>query len=595
MNYIRNFAIVAHVDHGKSTLSNCIIQICKGIKEDKIKNEVLEIMDLEKERGITIKAQSINLIYFFNKKKYQINFIDTPGHIDFSNEVSRSLLACEGVLLIIDAKKGIQAQTISNVKIAKKMKLPIVVAINKIDLPFLSISNLKNNIKEIIGIKDSPILCSGKTGKGVKNLLKTIINRIPPPVGSNRNSLEAIIIDSWFDNYLGVISIIRIKNGFIKIKQKIKISSTNKVYTIKKIGIFSPNKVEIKKLQSGEIGWIACNIKNIHGAPIGDVIVEESNRKTILSKIRKIKPQIFSCFFPINQKENQKFFDAIKKLSINDSSFSYEMTHSPILGNGIKCGFLGFLHMEIIKERIEREYNIEIIITSPTILYEILGKDGTIFYRNDFSDLIKKNQISEIREPILLCEILTPHKYIGKIINLCSQNRGKQISIFYYEKQVSIVYELPMIEVVVNFSEDLKSVSCGYASFYYNFKCFRKSNIVCLEILINKKKVDALTFTFHKDKSYEKSKDIVSLLQKFIPRQQFGITIQAAIGNKIISRANVKQLRKNVLAKCYGGDITRKKKLLQKQKKGKKKMKKIGNIFIPQEALLVVFKMGRNT
>ncbi|WP_343128351.1 translation elongation factor 4 [Buchnera aphidicola (Takecallis taiwana)] len=591
MQNIRNFAIIAHVDHGKSTLSDRFIQICGGLTPREMSNQVLDSMDLEKERGITIKAQSVAIQYVYqNKKKFNLNFIDTPGHVDFSYEVSRSLNACEGALLIIDASQGIEAQTLATCNMALNMNLNVIPILNKIDLPTANPNRVIQEIEDIIGLdRKNVVQCSAKTGKGVINVLNKIITDIAPPKGSSTSILQALIIDSWFDNYLGVISLVRIKNGILSLGTKIKIISTKKNYFVQKIGIFTPKSYNKNKLTCGEIGWITCGIKDITAFYVGDTITTADNPATdMIPGFKKIHPKIFAGLFPIDTEQYDTFRIALSKLSLNDSALFYEPENSNALGFGFKCGFLGILHMEIIQARLEREYNLNIISTTPTVMYEIKTTDGKTMYLNNPNHLSKIYNLKECREPIAECNILTPEKYVGKIITLCLQKRGIQKNIIYHGYQVLVQYEIPTAEIIINFFDQLKSISSGYASLEYNFKYFQKTDIVCLNILINSLKIDALSLIFHRSNVYNQAQDIVKRIKLLLPRQQFNISVQAAIGNNVIARSTVKQLRKNVLSKCYGGDVSRKKKLLQKQKIGKKKMKKIGNINIPKETFFSI-------
>lgn len=590
---IRNFCIIAHIDHGKSTLSDRIIQICnKKINNKKIQPQILDSMELEKEKGITIKSSVVSLFYKIKKKKkYQLNFIDTPGHVDFSYEVSRSLFACEGVLLLIDAKKGIESQTIAHYEKAKKMNLKILIVLNKIDLQNINYKNIFKQIKKKFKIqKKEIILCSSKTGYGIKNVIKNIIKKIPCPKGSSKKPLQALIIDSWFNNYLGTIALICIKNGTIKKGDKIKIINSNQIYNVEKIGIFTPKQKNSKKLTTGEVGWIICKIKNLYDMPVGETITNStkpSNKK--LKKFKKIKPQIYASLFPFKNNTFKTFEKSLAKLKLNDSSLFYELENSNILGFGFKCGFLGLLHMEIIIERLKREYNLNVIITPPTVTYKIKLKNKKTIYVNNPNNIPPKNKIKEFQIPIANCIILTPKKYLGKIISLCSEKKGSQVNIIYINGKVKLIYEIPLLEIVQNFFSQLKSISKGYASLEYYFLYFKKEKMTKINILINKKKIDHLSLITHHSKSIYKSQIIIQKIKKIIPRQQFDITIQAEIEGRIIASSKIQQLRKNVIAKCYGGDITRKKKLLEKQKIGKKKMKKIGNIKIPKEIFLNTF------
>lgn len=591
MKNIRNFAIIAHIDHGKSTLSDRFIQTCGGLTIREMSNQVLDSMDLEKERGITIKAQSVTIEYTNKiKQKFQFNFIDTPGHVDFTYEVSRSLSACEGALLIIDACQGVEAQTLSTCRMALNMGLAIIPILNKIDLPHANPNRVIQEIKEVLGMTPKNIIqCSAKTGAGIINILDAITTDIPPPKGSLYTALQALIIDSWFDNYLGVISLIRIKNGELQIGTKIQIFSTKKNYTVHTLGIFTPKIKNKKSLKCGEIGWITCGIKDISDFYVGDTITSTENPTVdTIPGFQKINPKIFAGLFPIDTEKYEIFRIALSKLRLNDASLYYEPENSSALGSGFKCGFLGMLHMEIIHARLEREYHLDIISTIPTVIYEVETKNKEILYINNPNNLNKIKNIKEYREPIATCNILTPSEYIGKIIKLCIQKRGIQKDIIYHTHQVLLKFEIPIAEIITNLFDQLKSLSRGYASLEYNFKYFKKTDIVCLSILINANKIDAFSLIMHRNNVYHQSKEIVNKIKLLLPRQQFNVAIQAAIGNNIIARSTIQQLRKNVLSKCYGGDISRKKKLLQKQKIGKKKMKKIGNIKIPKEAFFSI-------
>ncbi|WP_343126700.1 translation elongation factor 4 [Buchnera aphidicola] len=597
MKNIRNFSIIAHIDHGKTTLSDRLIQKCKGLTPREMFNQVLDSMDLERERGITIKAQTVTLKYINKKNEvFFLNFIDTPGHVNFSHEVSRSLSACEGVILVIDATQGIEAQTIAHCYQAQKLKLKILPVLNKIDLPNSNPQKILQDIKNIIKIPiNNFVLCSAKTGKGITTLLEKIIKFIPKPLGQNNAPLQALIIDSWFDKYFGIVSIIRIKNGNLTKKEKIIILRTKKIYTIENLGIFTPKRIYKKCLHNGEVGWIIFGSKKIDTSLVGETITSYKNpAKSLLPKFKKITPKIYAGLFPLNPKKYILFRDALNKLKLNDMSLFTEPENSEILGFGFRCGFLGLLHLEIIQSRLEREYNIKIISTAPTVIYEIMLKNKKIILLDNPSKFPPFNTIKEIREPIALCDILTPIKYVGKIIKICIQKRGIQKKIFYHDTQVSISYIIPLAEIILNFFDQLKIVSSGYASLEYKFEKFQKSNLVKIDILINNLKIDALTTIQHKKNAIQNSKKIIENIKRLMPRQQFNIPIQASIENHIIARATVQQLRKNVLSKCYGGDISRKKKLLQQQKKGKNRMKKIGNVNIPQEVFFSTLQMHKN-
>jgi len=595
MKNIRNFSIIAHIDHGKSTLSDRFIQKCGGLSEREMSSQVLDTMDLEKERGITIKAQSVSIFYTDkNKKKFNLNFIDTPGHVDFSYEVSRSLSASEGALLIVDSSQGVEAQTIANCYTAVDMGLIVIPVLNKIDLPTADAIRVEKEIENIIGIScKNSIKCSGKTGIGIDSLLESIINTIPCPKGNVNSPLQALVIDSWFDNYLGIVSLIRVKNGSIKKGEKIRIMSSGKTYFVDELGIFTPKKITKNMLICGEIGWIICGIKKINSILVGDTItLDHYPAISPLSGFKKIKPQIYAGMYPTQSDQFLYFKEALQKLSLNDASLFYETDNCSALGFGFRCGFLGLLHMEIIQSRLEREYGLNLISTAPTVIYEILLNNNKIIYLDNPSKFPNKTMIKELREPIAECNILLPKKYLGNILSLCSEKRGKQKTMVFHNRQISLTYEIPLSEIVFNFFDRLKSISSGYASLEYSFIKFKKSNLDRLDILINSEKIDALSLIIHKDKSFNKAQKIVKKMKDLIPRQQFNIAIQAAIGNNIIARSTIKQLRKNVLAKCYGGDITRKKKLLEKQKRGKKRMKNIGNVDIPQEAFFSILKIN---
>lgn len=600
MKNIRNFAIIAHIDHGKSTISDRLIQFCGGLnaREMSSSSQILDSMDIERERGITIKAQNVTLQYksSSNAATYQLNFIDTPGHVDFAYEVSRSLAACEGVLLLVDAVQGVEAQTLANCYKAIEMNLEIVIALNKIDLPTADPEKISKEIEDIIGINsNNAIYCSAKTGLGIPELLEHLVLKIPPPQGNINTSLQALIIDSWFDNYLGVISLVRVKNGIIRKGSHIKIMSTGQSYYVDHLGVFTPKRQERNELKCGEIGWLTCALKNISGAPVGDTITSTINEAIIpLPGFQKVKPQVYAGLFPIKSDDYISFQNALGKLSLNDSSLFYETESSSALGFGFRCGFLGLLHLEIIQERLEREYNINLITTAPTVIYEIKTNLNKILYIDNPSKFPNQCHIKEIREPIAECHIISPKEYLGNIIELCTEKRGIQINMVYHYRQIEIIYEIPIAEIVLDFFNRLKSVSKGYASLDYNFKCFKISDIICVDILVNAEKVDALALITHRDKSIYYSKKLVNKIKELIPRQQFDIIIQATIGNHIIARSTIKQLRKNVIAKCYGGDISRKKKLLQKQKEGKKRMKQIGNVEIPQTAFLAILKVAND-
>ena len=594
MKQIRNFSIIAHIDHGKSTLSDRLIQTCGGLTTREMQEQVLDSMDLERERGITIKAQSVTLNYQAKDgQTYQLNFIDTPGHVDFSYEVSRSLAACEGALLVVDAGQGVEAQTLANCYTALDMDLEVVPVLNKIDLPQAEPERVAEEIEDIVGIDAmDAVRCSAKTGLGVDEVLETIVQKIPAPEGDPAAPLQALIIDSWFDDYLGVVSLVRIKNGCLKKGDKIKVMSTGQVWGVDRLGISTPKRKDTDQLGCGEVGWVVCGIKDIHGAPVGDTLTHAKNgADKALPGFKKVKPQVYAGLFPISSDDYEAFRDALDKLSLNDASLFFEPESSTALGFGFRCGFLGMLHMEIIQERLEREYDLDLITTAPTVVYEIQQTDGTTIHIDSPSALPAVTSIDEIREPIAECHILVPSEYLGNVITLCIEKRGVQTNMVYHGNQVALTYEIPMAEVVLDFFDRLKSTSRGYASLDYGFKRFETADMVRLDILINNERVDALAIITHKDNAQFRGRQLVEKMRELIPRQMFDIAIQAAIGNHVIARSTVKAMRKDVLAKCYGGDISRKKKLLEKQKAGKKRMKQVGSVEIPQEAFLAVLRV----
>ncbi|CAE6918314.1 translation elongation factor 4 [Vibrio sp. B1FLJ16] len=597
MKHIRNFSIIAHIDHGKSTLSDRLIQVCGGLSDREMAAQVLDSMDLERERGITIKSQSVTLNYTAKDgETYQLNFIDTPGHVDFAYEVSRSLAACEGALLVVDAGQGVEAQTLANCYTAIEMDLEVVPILNKIDLPAADPERVAEEIEEIVGIDAMEATrCSAKTGLGVEDVLENIVSAIPAPEGDPDAPLQALIIDSWFDNYLGVVSLVRIKNGSLKKNDKIKVMSTGQVWGVDRLGIFTPKQVDTDVLNTGEVGWVVCGIKDILGAPVGDTLTLAKNGSDKpLPGFKKVKPQVYAGLFPVSSDDYENFRDALGKLSLNDASLFYEPENSAALGFGFRCGFLGMLHMEIIQERLEREYDLDLITTAPTVVYEVEETNGNLLYVDSPAKLPAVNDIEEIREPIARCNILVPSEYLGNVITLCVEKRGTQVDMVYHGNQVAVTYDIPMAEVVLDFFDRLKSTSRGYASLDYNFQRFEASNMVRVDVLLNGDTVDALAMITHKDQSQTRGRQLVEKMKEFIPRQMFDIAIQAAIGNHIIARSTVKQLRKNVIAKCYGGDVSRKKKLLKKQKEGKKRMKQIGNVELPQEAFLAILHVGKD-
>ena len=597
MDHIRNFSIIAHIDHGKSTLADRFIQICGALAEREMEDQVLDSMDIERERGITIKSQSVTLNYEKeNGEKYQLNIIDTPGHVDFSYEVSRSLAACEGALLVVDAAQGVEAQSVANCHTAINNNLKVLPVLNKIDLPSAEPDRVLSEIEEIIGIDAKEALkVSAKSGEGISELLEQLIDFIPAPSGNKDNPLKALIIDSWFDNYLGVVSLVRIVDGKLKIGDKIRVMSSSRDFVVDQLGVFTPKRNPKNSLLTGEVGYIVAGIKDIDGAPVGDTLTLcNSPAFEPLAGFQTIKPRVFSGLFPVDSDDYESFRDALSKLKLNDSALHYEPETSQALGFGFRCGFLGMLHMEIIQERLEREYNLELIITSPTVIYEVLTSEKSVINIDNPAKLPPINKIIEIREPIIIADILVPQNYLGNVITLCIEKRGVQKKMQYLGKQVSLSFEMPMSEVVLDFFDRLKSVSRGFASFDYTFLRYEHADLVKLEILINNEYVDALSFIVHKDFSQSKGRDLTEKIKEFIPRQMYDVAIQAAIGSKILSRQTVKAMRKNVTAKCYGGDITRKRKLLEKQKEGKKRMKQFGTVEIPQAAFMAILHVGKN-
>ncbi|AJI55605.1 elongation factor 4 [Francisella noatunensis] len=593
MKNIRNFSIIAHIDHGKSTLSDRFIQVCNGLSEREMKEQVLDSMDIERERGITIKAQSVTLDYVARDgQTYQLNFIDTPGHVDFSYEVSRSLAACEGALLVVDAAQGVEAQTVANCYTAIEQNLEVIPILNKIDLPSAEPDRVAEEIEEIIGIDATgATTCSAKTGIGVEDVLETIVAKVPAPEGDVNAKLQALIIDSWFDNYLGVVSLVRIKNGTLKKGEKFKVMSTGVSYQVDRVGVFTPKMKDLDHLKAGEVGFIVAGIKDIHGAPVGDTLTHTHNpTDKPVPGFKKVQPQVYAGMFTISSDDYPDFREALDKLSLNDASLFFEPEVSQALGFGFRCGFLGMLHMEIIQERLEREYNLDLITSAPTVVYKAVKKDGETIDVDNPSKLPEPGAIAEIHEPIVRANILVPKDYVGSVITICVEKRGVQVDLNYVGSQVSITYDLPMIEVVSDFFDTLKSVTKGYGSLDYELIRYEAADMVRLDVLINGDKVDALASIVHKDQAKYKGRELVERLKELIPRQMFEVAIQAAIGGTIVARSTVKALRKNVLAKCYGGDVSRKKKLLEKQKEGKKRMKNIGSVEIPQEAFLSVLK-----
>lgn len=593
LSHIRNFSIIAHIDHGKSTLADRFIQLCGGLSAREMSEQVLDSMDIERERGITIKAQSVTLDYTTKDgKTYQLNFIDTPGHVDFSYEVSRSLAACEGALLVVDAAQGVEAQSVANCYTAIAQGLEVIPVLNKMDLPQAEPERVKTEIEDIIGLDASKaVQCSAKSGLGIPEILEEIVALVPPPVGEIDAPLQALIIDSWFDNYLGVVSLVRVKNGVLKVKDKIISKTIGKAHVVDNVGVFTPKRKDTGELRAGEVGYIIAGIKDIHGAPVGDTFTHASTPNVeALPGFQMVKPQVYAGMFPVSADDFEDFREALAKLTLNDASLFYEPESSDALGFGFRCGFLGMLHMEIIQERLEREYDLDLITTAPTVVYEIVKTGGEVVLVSSPSDLPDPTYIDEMREPICEASILVPKDYLGNVIALCVEKRGNQKDMQFVGGQVSLVWELPMSEVVMDFFDRLKSVSKGFASLDYSFKRFEAAPLVRLDVLINGDKVDALALIVHRDNAQGKGRSLVEKMKDLIPRQMFDVAIQAAIGGHIIARSTVKALRKNVLAKCYGGDVSRKKKLLEKQKAGKKRMKQVGNVEIPQAAFLAVLK-----
>ncbi len=596
LSRIRNFSIIAHIDHGKSTLADRFIQMCGGLSDREMGEQVLDSMDLERERGITIKAQCVTLLYTskLDGHEYKLNLIDTPGHVDFSYEVSRSLYACEGALLVVDAGQGVEAQSVANCYTAIEQGLEVVPVLNKMDLPQAEPERVAQEIEDIIGIEAADaVRCSAKSGMGVEDVLEDLIRRVPPPTGDVDGPLQALIIDSWFDNYLGVVSLVRIKQGSLRKGDKIVIKSTGRTWNAEKVGVFSPKPTETGILGTGDVGFVVAGIKDIHGAPVGDTIVHNKFASTTsaLPGFKKVKPQVYAGLFPISSDDYNSFRDALEKLTLNDASLFFEPENSDALGFGFRCGFLGMLHMEIIQERLEREYNIDLITTAPTVIYEVVTKLGQTITISNPSQLPDIGSVEEMHEPMVEANILVPQEHLGAVIALCEEKRGIQQSMVFLSSQVQLTYELPMAEVVMDFFDRIKSVSRGFASLDYQFKRFQLANLVRLDVLINGERVDALALILHRDQAHHRGRALVEKMKELIPRQMFDIAIQAAIGNQVVSRVTVKALRKNVTAKCYGGDVSRKKKLLQKQKEGKKRMKQLGNVEVPQEAFLAVLKV----
>jgi len=594
MQYIRNFSIIAHIDHGKSTLADRIIQLCGGLSDREMEAQVLDSMDLERERGITIKAQTAALSYKARDGHiYNLNLIDTPGHVDFSYEVSRSLAACEGALLVVDAAQGVEAQTVANCYTALDLGVEVVPVLNKIDLPSANPENAIQEIEDVIGIDASDaVRCSAKTGMGVLDVIEAMIAKVPAPKGDPAAPLQALIIDSWYDNYVGVVMLVRIFNGTIKPKDKILFMATGAQHLTENVGVFSPKSTSRDSLSAGQVGFVIAGIKEIKDAKVGDTITLQAKpAANALPGFKEVQSQVFAGLFPVESNQYDALRDSLEKLQLNDASLKYTPEVSQALGFGFRCGFLGLLHMEIVQERLEREFDMDLITTAPTVVYEVVMRDGTVMQVDNPSKMPDVSKIEEIREPIVTVNLYMPQEYVGSVITLCIQKRGVQINMSYHGKQVLLVYEMPMAEIVIDFFDKLKSVSRGYASMDYEFKEYRSADVVKVDILINAEKVDALAIIVHRANSQHRGRAVAAKMRELIPRQMFDVAIQAAIGANIISRENVKALRKNVLAKCYGGDISRKRKLLEKQKAGKKRMKQVGNVEIPQEAFLSILRI----
>ncbi|WP_395067390.1 translation elongation factor 4 [Paraburkholderia silvatlantica] len=594
MDHIRNFSIIAHIDHGKSTLADRIIQLCGGLSDREMESQVLDSMDLERERGITIKAQTAALTYKARDGQvYNLNLIDTPGHVDFSYEVSRSLSACEGALLVVDASQGVEAQTVANCYTAIELGVEVVPVLNKIDLPAANPENAIEEIEDVIGIDATDATrCSAKTGLGVEDVLEALIAKVPPPKGDPEAPLQALIIDSWFDNYVGVVMLVRIVNGTLRPKDRIKLMATGAQYPVEHVGVFSPKSRNLEQLSAGQVGFIIAGIKELAATKVGDTVTLAAKpAPEPLPGFKEVKPQVFAGLYPVEANQYDALRESLEKLKLNDASLQYEPEVSQALGFGFRCGFLGLLHMEIVQERLEREFDMDLITTAPTVVYEVVQADGTQIMVENPAKMPEPSKIGEIREPIVTVNLYMPQDYVGSVITLCTQKRGNQINMQYHGRQVQLTYEIPMAEIVLDFFDRLKSVSRGYASMDYEFKEYRTSDVVKVDMLINGDKVDALSIIVHRSQSQYRGREVAAKMREIIPRQMYDVAIQAAIGAHIIARENIKALRKNVLAKCYGGDITRKKKLLEKQKEGKKRMKQVGSVEIPQEAFLAILRV----
>jgi GTP-binding protein LepA len=594
MNHIRNFSIIAHIDHGKSTLADRIIQLCGGLSDREMDAQVLDSMDLERERGITIKAQTAALTYKARDGQvYNLNLIDTPGHVDFSYEVSRSLSACEGALLVVDASQGVEAQTVANCYMAIELGVEVVPVLNKIDLPAADPESAIAEIEDVIGIDATDAThCSAKTGFGVEDVLEALIKKVPPPKGDPDGPVQALIIDSWFDNYVGVVMLVRVKNGTLRPKDKIKMMASGAIYPVEHLGVFAPKSTNLASLSAGQVGFIIAGIKELQAAKVGDTVTTLANPSEVpLPGFKEVKPQVFAGLYPIEANQYDGLRESLEKLKLNDSSLQYEPEVSQALGFGFRCGFLGLLHMEIVQERLEREFNMDLITTAPTVVYEVVKRDGEVIQVENPAKMPEPSYIEEVREPIVTVNLYMPQEYVGSVITLCMNKRGQQINMQYHGRQVQLTYEIPMAEIVLDFFDRLKSTSRGYASMDYEFKEYRASDVVKVDMLINGEKVDALSVITHRAQSQHRGREVASKMRELIPRQMYDVAIQATIGANIIARENIKALRKNVLAKCYGGDISRKKKLLEKQKAGKKRMKQVGSVEIPQEAFLAILRV----
>jgi len=595
MQNIRNFSIIAHIDHGKSTLADRFIQRCGGLSDREMSEQVLDSMDLEKERGITIKAQTAALQYKArNGEVYNLNLIDTPGHVDFSYEVSRSLSACEGALLVVDASQGVEAQTVANCYTAIELGVEVVPVLNKIDLPSAEPERVKEEIADVVGVDATDaVLCSAKTGLGIDDILEAVIAKVPPPVGDPEAPLKALIIDSWFDNYVGVVMLVRVFEGTLKPKEKISFMASGRSHLCEQVGVFSPRSTQRDSLSAGQVGFVIAGIKELDSAKVGDTVTHtQKPAATALPGFKEVKPQVFAGLYPVESNQYDALREALTKLKLNDASLHFEPEVSQALGFGFRCGFLGLLHMDVVQERLEREYDMDLITTAPTVIYQVVQRDGTVLEIENPAKLPDLSRVEEIREPIITATILMPQDYVGPVMTLCNEKRGNQVNMQYMGRQVMLTYDLPMAEVVMDFFDKLKSVSRGYASLDYEFKEFRGADVVKLDILINGDKVDALSIMVHRAQSQYRGRQVASKMRELIPRQMYDVAIQAAIGANVIARENIKAMRKDVLAKCYGGDITRKKKLLEKQKEGKKRMKAVGSVEIPQEAFLAILQTG---